>query len=149
MLTIRRPGPGDAPALARFNARMAKETEEKVLDPDTVLAGVRAVLEDSSKGLYLVAEDEGAIVGQLLVTYEWSDWRNAVFWWIQSVYVVPEARRRGVYRALHERVLEMARARADVCGLRLYVEKDNRSAKATYESLKMRPTRYDLYELEL
>lgn len=149
MLRIRRPEAGDIDALARFNVRMAAETEDKPLAEATVRAGVRAVIEDPQKGFYLLAEDDGRLTGQLLVTYEWSDWRNASFWWIQSVYVVPEARRSGVYRALQERVLSLAREAGGVCGIRLYVERENRAAKATYEALGMRPTRYDLYEMEL
>lgn len=127
---------------------MALETEGKALDPETTLLGTRAVLEDPAKGFYLVAEHEGRFVGQLLVTFEWSDWRNGTFWWIQSVYVVPEARRTGVYRALHGFVLEKARAEKDVCGVRLYVEKQNERAQATYRAMGMSAAHYDIYEID-
>jgi len=127
---------------------MAWETEGKGLDPETTWLGTKAVLEDAAKGFYLIAEREGLFVGQLLVTFEWSDWRNGTFWWIQSVYVVPEARRTGVYRALHAFVLEKARAEKNVCGVRLYVEKQNERAQATYHAMGMSDAHYDIYEID-
>ena len=118
------------------------------LDPDTVGPGVDAVLADSSLGFYLVVEIDGKPAGQLMVTYEWSDWRNGLWWWIQSVYVRPEYRRRGVYSALHRHVAEEAQAAGGVCGLRLYVEQENTTAQQVYRSLEMYPTRYHMYEVE-
>jgi len=136
---------GDLDMLVRFNAAIAKETEGRTLDIERLRKGTRAVLESSERGYYLVAETE-AVVGQLFVTYEWSDWRNGVFWWIQSVYVEPSVRGRGVYRALHAHVLRDARARGDVCGLRLYVEKENEAAQEAYTRLGMTTTPYRVYE---
>ena len=137
---------GDLDVLVRFNAAIAKETEGRTLEMERLRQGTRAVLESSERGFYLVAESGSAIVGQLFVTYEWSDWRNGLFWWIQSVYVEPSVRERGVYRALHARVLSDARARGDVCGLRLYVEKENEAAQEAYTRLGMNLTPYRVYE---
>jgi GNAT superfamily N-acetyltransferase len=135
--------------VVEFNVAMAWETEGKALDPHRVRRGVAAVLEEpGSRGDYYLAELAGRPVGQLLITTEWSDWRNGYFWWIQSVYVHPEHRRRGVYRTLHRHVLSEARRRGDVCGLRLYVDRDNRRAQGVYASLDMRRARYDLWETD-
>ena len=101
----------DGDIIIDFNQKMAIETEDRRLPDDVIGPGVRDILSDTNKGLYLLAKDnEGAIVGQLMVTYEWSDWRNGMFWWIQSVYVAPHARRQGIYRRLHEEVRSIARA---------------------------------------
>src|SRR5437773_9831796 len=113
---VRHAAIGDLDVLVRFNAAIAKETEGRNLDMELLRNGTRAVLESSERGCYLVAETESVIVGQLFVTYEWSDWRNGMVWWIQSVYVEPSVRRRRVYRALHARVLQAAGARGDVRG---------------------------------
>ena len=137
----------DAPVIAAFNAALALETESLQLEPARLLAGVRAVLDDPAKGFYLVAEENGEVIGQLMITYEWSDWRNGNFWWIQSVYVLPQARRQGVFRALHTAIAERARA-AGAIGLRLYVDLDNASAQATYAALGMQRCHYALYESE-
>jgi len=138
----------DVEALAQNHRTMAMETEAKALDPETTIRGTRAVLEDPSKGFYLIAEREGAMVGQLLVTFEWSDWRSGTFWWIQSVYVEPNARRSGVYRALHDHVVSKARAAPGVAGVRLYVDKDNHRAQSTYAALGMTHAHYDIYEID-
>jgi ribosomal protein S18 acetylase RimI-like enzyme len=138
----------DLESLAANHRAMALETEGRALDEATTLRGTRAVLEDASKGFYLIAERGGERVGQLLVTFEWSDWRDGVFWWIQSVYVHPNARRTGVYRALHDDVMEKARAQKDVCGVRLYVEKQNERAQATYRAMGMERAHYDIYEID-
>ena len=137
----------DAEILEAFNAAMAEETEGKQLDQSVLHRGVAAMLEDSARGRYLVAEEEGKVLGALAITAEWSDWRNGWFWWIQSVYVVKEARRRGVYRTLHDAVVSRAREDDQVCGVRLYVENENAAARATYESLGMSETPYRLYEV--
>ena len=131
-----------------FNAAMARETEDKELDLDLLRPGVEAVLTRNDLGFYLVAEQSGRPVGQLLITYEWSDWRNAFFWWIQSVYVNPEHRRLGVYKALNDYASKEARGQGNVCGLRLYVDKDNDIAQGVYNSLGMSRARYDMYEIE-
>jgi len=139
-----------AEAIVDNNAAMALETEDKVLDRERLTRGVMAVLADTAKGFYLVAEDDaGAVVGQLMVTFEWSDWRDGTFWWIQSVYVVPAARRSGVYRALYARVLSLAAADGGVCGVRLYVERENERAMATYRALGMQRAQYDMFEVDL
>lgn len=139
----------DVPVIAGFNRAMARETESRELPAHTVRDGVAAVVDDPGRGFYLVAELDEQVTGALLVTFEWSDWRNAFFWWIQSVYVVPRARGRGVYRALHAEALARARARGGVCGLRLYVEKANGAAQNVYAALGMRDSGYRLYEQEL
>lgn len=145
-LSVRLGTAADAEAFVRFNRAMAMETEKRELPLEIVTPGVRAVFENSAHGFYVVAECAGDIVGALMVTYEWSDWRNGLFWWIQSVYVTPESRGKGVYRRLYEFVRDRARSQGNVCGFRLYVEKGNRSAQNAYESLGMTETNYLMYE---
>jgi len=145
-LTIRTATADDIDRLVQFNAEMAAETEDKTLDPETVRAGVGAMFEEARPGFYLVAVRDEAVVGSLMITTEWSDWRNGLFWWIQSVYVRPEARRTGVYTALHHAVRTRAQAADEVCGLRLYVERGNEAARETYEALGMTATSYRMYE---
>ena len=147
--TIRAAGFGDVERLAAWAVAMAMETEHKRLDPDTVRQGVRTVLEEPARGCYFIAErDARESVGTLMLTHEWSDWRNGNWWWIQSVYVDPAHRRSGVYRALYDHVHALAQATPDVCGLRLYVERENTDAQRTYESLGMRDAGYAIYEAE-
>ena len=148
-LNIRQARVEDGDIITRFNAAMALESEGISLDRATLRAGVEAALIDDAKAFYLLAEADGDPVGQLMVTTEWSDWRNGWIWWIQSVYVKPEARRRGVYRSLYQRLTDMANARQDIRGMRLYVMRDNWTAKRTYEALGMSHSHYDLYETEL
>ena len=136
----------DADTLAAFNVAMAGETEQLRLIPDVVAAGVRRVLADPALGFYLIAEQAGRPVAGLLVTTEWSDWRNGRFWWIQSVYVVPQARRQGLFRSLYQHVWDAAQASPDVCGVRLYVERHNAAAQATYRGLGMSETDYRVME---
>lgn len=145
---VRKATLADCEALVRFNLALAQETEGRELSPETLAAGVRAVFEDPSRGFYLIAEHDGSPVGGLLITPEWSDWRNAAFWWIQSVYVVPPFRGKGVFKALYQHVKRLARAHPGVCGLRLYVDRDNQQAKGVYERLGLRPSHYDFYEAE-
>ena len=136
----------DVASLVEFNRRMAMETEGKQLAPDVLASGVKSVLQDPALGFYLVAEINGKIAGSLMVTTEWSDWRNGAFWWIQSVYVVPESRRRGIFRALYVEARERARKSTQVRGFRLYVERDNATAQATYAKMGMTETQYRLFE---
>jgi GNAT superfamily N-acetyltransferase len=145
-LTIRPAIPSDAPTIVEFNCRLAEETENKVLEPEVVRRGVAAVLADPHKGLYFMAVDNGETVGQLCITYEFSDWRNGWLWWIQSVYVRAAARRRGVFRALYAYLYEKARREPDVIGLRLYVEHENAAARQTYLDLGMIPAPYQFLE---
>ena len=130
------------------NLRLALETERRQLDPATVAAGVKALLADAAKGIYFVAEADGQPVGQLLITREWSDWRNGDFWWIQSVFVLEAFRGQGVFRALFQHVEALARARTDVCGLRLYVEANNSRAQDAYRRLGLTKTDYELFETD-
>jgi len=147
-LQIRPATLGDIPIISQFNRLIARETEQRELDQATVDRGVRAVLERPELGRYFVAEQAGGPVGQLMVTCEWSDWRNGAFWWIQSVYVRPDCRRSGVFRALYAHVEQLARATPGVCGLRLYVEQHNERAIATYRGLGMRPSGHTLFETD-
>ncbi|MBN2131340.1 MAG: GNAT family N-acetyltransferase [Sedimentisphaerales bacterium] len=145
-VAIRRAASGDANTLAEFNIAMAWETERKHLDPATVARGVRAVLTKADYGFYVVAAVAGEVVGSLLVTYEWSDWRCGLFWWVQSVHVRPEFRRRGVFRQLYAFVRDEAARNPEVCGLRLYVEDTNHAAHRVYAAIGMTRTPYHLYE---
>jgi len=138
----------DVPFLVEGNVRMARETEGLELLPDRLRAGVEAVFADPSRGFYLVAEIDGTPAAQMMITYEWSDWRNGVFWWIQSVYTVPELRGRGAFKALYAAAGEMARQAGNVCGLRLYVEEHNHSAQDTYRRCGMEETVYRMFEVD-
>jgi RimJ/RimL family protein N-acetyltransferase len=142
-----RPGePWDAATIVDFQLRLARETEELGLDPDTLSRGVAAVFADPKKGRYWIAERDGTTIGCLLTTYGWSDWRNGVILWIQSVYVVPGERGRGAYRALYERLRRQVDESPDLKGIRLYVEKRNTAAQRVYERLGMTREHYDLFE---
>lgn len=148
-LNVRSATPADADVIAEFNCRLATESEGRQLDSARVRAGVAALLSVPSRGQYFLAIDPaGVIAGQLLVTYEWSDWRNGEFWWIQSVYVRPEARGQGVYRTLHRHVETVARERGNVCGLRLYVEQNNHRAQRVYSHAGLRETDCRMYEVD-
>ncbi|CAN5206183.1 GNAT family N-acetyltransferase [soil metagenome] len=136
----------DAPDLIEFNQAMALETEGKRLETRILQSGVEAVFNDEKKGFYVVAEEENKIIGGLMITFEWSDWRNNWFWWIQSVYILPEARGRKVYRRLYDFVKEKAEENGNVCGFRLYVEKENVNAQKVYEKLGMEASHYLMYE---
>ena len=147
-INIRRATTNDTPAIADFNISMALETEGKHLDPAIIKRGVANMISNPNMGFYLVAEDGEAVVGSLMVTTEWSDWRNGLFWWIQSVFIVKTHRRRCIDRRLYETVKTLAAEADNVCGYRLYVEKDNRRAQLTYEHLGMQATDYLMYEEE-
>jgi ribosomal protein S18 acetylase RimI-like enzyme len=147
-MNIRLAEKSDTGALVGFNQAMAFETEAKTLEADVLTPGVAAVFEDANKGFYVVAVDGEKVVAGLLVTFEWSDWRNNWFWWIQSVYVLPEYRGRSIYRRMYEFVKALADARGDVCGFRLYVEHDNHGAQTVYEKVGMKRSHYLAYEEE-
>ena len=140
----------DVDMLVTFSAAMALETEGRRLDMDRLRRGTQRVFDSPTRGFYVVAElpqeSSPGVIGQLLVTYEWSDWRDATFWWIQSLYVHPDWRRRGVYRRMHEYVRQQARSRSDVCGLRLYVEAGNTGAQAAYRQTGLFPSSYRIIE---
>jgi len=145
-MNIRIAAPEDADALVEFNQAMALETEGKQLNCEVLRQGVEAVFGDEKKGFYVVAEDAGRIVGGLMVTYEWSDWRGRWFWWIQSVYILPEARGQSIYSRLYEFVKGKAAEAGNVCGFRLYVENDNYHAQKVYEKVGMEASHYLMYE---
>ncbi|MCS6977813.1 MAG: GNAT family N-acetyltransferase [Gemmatales bacterium] len=146
-LAIRHATPADHGIVVAFNLALAEESEGKRLDRSAVEVGVAAVLQDPAKGVYYLAESERGVVGQTMITYEWSDWRNGWFWWIQSVYVVPSARRQGVFRRLYRHIEDEARSRPDVIGLRLYYEVNNLPAIHTYQALGFMPTSYGVLEI--
>ena len=139
-------GPRHSKVIAEFNQAMAIETEGRKLPGDKIHPGIKAILQDSSLGLYLVALYQGEVVGCLAITYEWSDWRNGLFWWIQSVFVVPSHRTKGVFTGLYSHVKDLASSQPDVCGIRLYVEKENTTAQQTYKKLGMIETHYRIME---
>jgi GNAT superfamily N-acetyltransferase len=140
----------DLETIVMFNAAMALETERRHLDLATLRQGSLALLETPGYGFYIVAElpeDNGyKPVGQLMITYEWSDWRNGAFWWIQSVYVVPDRRGMGVFRAMYDHILVEAKANPSVCGIRLYVERENRGAQTVYQRVGLTPSVYTVFE---
>lgn len=136
----------DANLLVEFNQAMALETEGKQLEASILKNGVEAVFKSKDKGFYVVAEDEGKIIGGLMITFEWSDWRDKWFWWIQSVYILPEARGKKIYSRLYDFVKTKASAQNNVCGFRLYVEKENINAQNVYEKLGMESSHYLMYE---
>lgn len=144
--TIRNATRDDVAFLADCNIAMAWESEEKRLDRDVLTRGIVAVFDHPERGFYIVAERDGKAAGSLLITHEWSDWRNGGWWWIQSVYVMPDARRGGVFTAMYREIESRARTTSGVIGLRLYVEKENAGAQATYEALGMEPAYYSLYQ---
>jgi GNAT superfamily N-acetyltransferase len=136
----------DVSLMVRWQRAMALETEDKPLDERVLARGIQRAFDDEKKGRYFIAESEGRPVGTLMLTWEWSDWRDGWWWWIQSVFVDEGFRRRGVYRALYAHVLALAQADPEVRGLRLYVEQDNSNARRTYEFLGMQNAGYAMYE---
>lgn len=147
-ITVRPATLGDVEFLVQGNARMALETESKTLDPGRLRAGVRAVFDDPARGFYLIAEIDGQPAGQMMITYEWSDWRNGNFWWIQSVYTLPDSRGRGVFKALYAHVDSLAKQESLVCGLRLYVESHNQRAQEAYLACGMGKAIYRMFEVD-
>lgn len=138
--------PDDATIIIEFQLAMARETEELDLDRDILTRGVQAVFADPSKGRYFVAENSGRVIGSLMITYEWSDWRNGTVWWIQSVYVIPEFRRRGIYAGLYAHVRAMVEPKPEIRGIRLYVDNRNTSAQQVYTRLGMEGEHYRVFE---
>lgn len=145
MITIRKATPDDATVIISFQQAMAMETEGLELKSELITNGVMAVFRDSNKGEYYVAEENGAVVASLMITFEWSDWRNANIWWFQSVYVIPEYRRMGVFRLMYDYVKKEGLAQG-IAGLRLYVESENTRAQKTYEAMGMDGGHYKTYE---
>jgi ribosomal protein S18 acetylase RimI-like enzyme len=141
-IRIRDATPADVSTIADYNSRLAEETEQTRLDPTRINPGVKALLADPSKGRYWLAVSGDQVVGQIAVTYEWSDWRNGMIWWIQSVYVHEDHRRRGVYSSLYQHIESLAQSDSKVIGIRLYVEKENKRAQQTYGKLGMNMTNY-------
>jgi GNAT superfamily N-acetyltransferase len=148
-IKIREATLADAPVIADFNLQLARESEGLVLEAARVGAGVAALLTDRAKGIYYIAEAAGTVLGQTMITYEWSDWRNGNIWWIQSVYVKPEFRQAGVFRSVFNYLRNLAHSREDVCSLRLYVHRNNTRACQSYERLGMARTRYEIFELDV
>ncbi|MCA9039976.1 MAG: GNAT family N-acetyltransferase [Planctomycetaceae bacterium] len=147
VVTIREATTSDIETLIEYNYRLAAETEGKELDQKTLRAGVEGLLTDPSRGKYLVAEISGRVVGQVMFTREWSDWRNGEFWWLQSVYVARDVRRQGILKQLYQAVAKRAQEQTGVVGIRLYVELENRVAQTTYERLGMREAGYSVMEM--
>ena len=145
-ITIRRARRSDAGAIANFNQAIAQETENKALVPDVILAGVTALFDNPAHGFYIVAETDTQVVACLLITTEWSDWRNGLFWWVQSVFVMPDYRRQGIYRSMYQFIKDLANQEPNVCGFRLYVEKDNLRAQETYIAQGMSQSPYHFFE---
>ncbi|HUG17634.1 MAG TPA: GNAT family N-acetyltransferase [Planctomycetaceae bacterium] len=146
-LTLREATFADVDLITDFNCRLAEESEGKLLDRQTVCEGVKGLLCDSSRGRYFLAVRNGQVVGQLMHTREWSDWRNGDIWWLQSVYVHSDFRGQGVFRALFQHIERMARETSGVVGLRLYVEHENHTAQAVYKKLGMSEGGYRVMEL--
>jgi ribosomal protein S18 acetylase RimI-like enzyme len=151
-LNVRLAKPQDAAKIASFSAAMALETEGRHLDRDRLHDGTMALLNSPDRGFFMVAEleqaDDCQLVGQLMITYEWSDWRNGTFWWIQSVYVDPAWRRQSVFRRMHQTVMAAAKTNPNVCGVRLYVEGNNNAAQAVYRKVGLTPSSYAIFETD-
>lgn len=146
MINLSKADLADIDVIVDFQVAMAWETERINLDPETVMRGVSAVFNDHTKGFYLVAKEKGTAVGSLMITYEWSDWRNRTVWWLQSLYVVPEFRRRGIFKQMYGWLLDRITGDESVGGIRLYVDRTNQDAQKVYESLGMDGNHYRFYE---
>jgi GNAT superfamily N-acetyltransferase len=149
-IIVRRACLDDLESIIAYSSALALETEGRELDQTILREGTSGVFADPARGFFLVAEhrqgDRRRLIGQLMITYEWSDWRNGLFWWIQSVYVDPEWRRQGVYRTLHNHIMAEADIDPKICGVRLYVERDNQQAKIAYRQVGLGPSSYEMYE---
>ena len=146
MIKIRKAIAADSETIAGFQVAMAKETEAIDLDWETVSNGVKAIFENSGLGHYFLAENDGKVIGSLMVTFEWSDWRNAMVWWLQSVFILPEYRRRGIFRKIYGHVKNLVQQDENVSGIRLYVDTSNETAQNTYEAVGMDGEHYRLFE---
>ncbi len=147
-MKITQPGIEDINSLVNFNIKMAKETENKILNKKIVTKGVSEVLTDTTLGYYVIAKNKNTILGSLMITYEWSDWRNGMFWWIQSVYVEKEYRQQGVYKQMYSYIKDKALKDNSCTGIRLYVEQENKIAQSVYTKLEMKETHYKLFEID-
>ena len=145
-MLVREATHSDSSKITEYQLAMAWESEKLKLDPNIVRNGVEAVFLNSNYGFYLVAESNNNVIGCLLVVPEWSDWRNAQIWWIHSVYVAPDSRNRGVYKEMYSYLQKRVENSSKLCGLRLYVDKENRTAQKVYKKLKMNNDHYLLYE---
>lgn len=149
LIKIRKARLDDLETIVKFNYNLAKQTEDKELNFVILTKGVEAILKDSAKGQYYVYEIDNKVVGQIMYTYEWSDWRNGTFLWVQSVYVDEQHRRKGIFKALYNHVKQICDNDEGIAGIRLYVEKENHNAKTTYKSLGMCECNYNMYEYEV
>ena len=147
-MNIRKALNKDIDVIARYNYNLAYETENKILDMNILTRGVEAIIKDENKGIYHVCEINGEVVGQIMYTFEWSDWRNGTFLWIQSVYVNKEFRGMGVFKALYKFIRDIEDNDNNICGIRLYVEKENTIAKKTYKNIGMKECNYYIYEYD-
>lgn len=147
-MNIRKALKKDIDVIARYNYNLAYETENKILNMNILTKGVEAIIKDENKGIYHVCEINGEVVGQIMYTFEWSDWRNGTFLWIQSVYVNKEFRGMGVFKALYKFIRDIADNDNNICGIRLYVEKENTIAKKTYKNIGMKECNYYIYEYD-
>lgn len=147
-MNIRKALNKDIDVIARYNYNLAYETENKILNMNILTKGVEAIIKDENKGIYNVCEINGEVVGQIMYTFEWSDWRNGTFLWIQSVYVNKEFRGMGVFKALYKFIRDIADNDNNICGIRLYVEKENTIAKKTYKNIGMKECNYYIYEYD-
>lgn len=147
-MNIRKALNKDIDVIARYNYNLAYETENKILDMNILTRGVEAIIKDENKGIYHVCEINGEVVGQIMYTFEWSDWRNGTFLWIQSVYVNKAFRGMGVFKALYKFIRDIADNDNNICGIRLYVEKENTIAKKTYKNIGMKECNYYIYEYD-
>jgi GNAT superfamily N-acetyltransferase len=146
MIRYREATPSDVPVIVDFQLAMALETEELELDREVCTRGVQAVFDEPSRGRYFLAESEGVVIASLMITYEWSDWRNGNVWWIQSVYVRPEFRKQGVYAGLYAHVQRLVQADDSLRGIRLYVDRRNVPAQKVYTKLGMNGEHYQVFE---
>ena len=146
MIIIRYANKDDITIIVNFNTAMAMETEIKIINSETVYKGVNELLNNNENGFYLIAESDGIPAGQLMITKEWSDWRSGEFWWIQSVYIHPDYRKNNIYQKLYNEAIKLAKESKNVCGIRLYVDKDNNIAQKVYAKLGMKESNYLFFE---
>lgn len=146
MITIRKATVADIPSLVAFQQKLALETENVTLDAAILHKGMQAMFDDPSKGFYNIVEDNGVVIGCHMITYEWSDWRNGLVWWLQSVYVIESYRKQGIFKLMYENIVRIIQEDPSLIGLRLYVDKSNARAMKVYESMGMNGEHYTVYE---